>query len=445
MLNSQTGWLIGVGVSLLCGLIVAIRRGAESGLGCAVSCSILFPTWLVWQFGDTVVGVRTVVAGVALGVYASRFPRRIRSPLTGVDACVAALTVIAFASDLFHGSGWFAAIEAYCEWAFPFLAGRFACRRSSSSEVISRWVIALLLVLSAGGIVEALSGVNCWEEIFGLRTDGAPQNVTRFGFERACGNTIHPIFFGLELIALAPWPLSRIRAGLTTAERSIAALTSLAVAAGVIATLSRGPILAMIGIGVIALMIRFIWTRWLFGIAGLAIAALIAANPVLVLTEMGKMIGEKGREIELQGEKVETNSTLSRIWLVRAYMPAFKDAGLLGYGTEAISSFPVNIPKVPASAKTVRELRWVDNEWILMGLRFGWLGLLALAGLFLTVAAVGVRLSSDPPHRAFGLWMASMTASLFIVLFTVWLSYDFGFCFLWMSGAVTGRALARFR
>ncbi len=123
--------------------------------------------------------------------------------------------------------------------------------------------------------------------------------------------------------------------------------------------------------------------------------------------------------------------------------------GPLGYGTDAVSSFPPNIPGLPTSAKARATLGIVDNSYLLIGLRFGWIGI----GLFLAllggsiVTAIQLRRSAGlilyPDGPAFLTAMASILVGVAFEIMTVFSSYDFMFWILFHFGIVAGLASLR--
>ena len=439
----MTGWILGVVLSLVLGIIAAFRCSAELGLGVAVVVSLLFPTWLELHLGEVSIGIRTAVSLVAIVAYALRFPKRIYSPISALDGVMAGIVILNVVSDIENGGSWGVPFIAYAEWALPYVTARYAMRDVSASEQLSRWVSVAIVILSVGGAIESVSMVNPWEQVFGIRDGEFIRHSNRFGFKRAFGNTIHPIFFAMQIVVLLPWALSMISWERSRIGKSLAVACVAIAVVGCASTVSRGPALVLIAIFVLALAILYVWARWLVGITTVAIAALLIANPVDFIKSIGDTIGERERQIVLDGEELPMTGSLARLWLYKAYAPALAGAGPFGYGTEAVSTFPVNVPRLPQQAKTIRSLRWIDNAYILIGLRFGWLGIIVLVVFFATNFVTGCRLMQDRVWRAMGLWSASMMLACALVLLSVYLDYDFGFIVLWMSGCLGGIAAWR--
>lgn len=442
MFDQTTSWILGVGVSLALGALFAFRRGAEVGLGVAVITSLAFPVWQKPQLLGLPLGVRTVVAAVALLAYAVRFPRRIWSPLTVLDGMIASLVIVHAVSDSIASKDILAScLHAYGEWALPYVAGRYALRGAGAgTDTLARWVCGLLILLAAGTTYECLNHVNLWEQVFGSIPAEGRISAQRFGLLRASGPTAHPIFYGLALVALAPWPLSLFSWERDWQGKLLPLAAALSVLAGLLSTISRGPVLAYLGMFALALAARQAWARWVVGIGVLLLGVVISLDPMGFLKQLEDATAptSAAQMIEIDGKTVPVNSTLVRVWLYQAYAPALRASGALGNGSHATEEFPVNVPRMPSSAKTVDQLKWVDNAYLLIGLRFGWIGLTIL-GLWLAANIwTGWRLSSDRADGVFGLWTGSMFIMIALTFLTVWMCYDFGFELLWMSGALAG-------
>ena len=85
------------------------------------------------------------------------------------------------------------------------------------------------------------------------------------------------------------------------------------------------------------------------------------------------------------------------------------------------------------------EILAVDNAYILIMLRFGWLGAGGLVLIFVTAIVSAAVLHKNKPDDLFP---AAAAAMLFVVstfsFFLVWMSYDFGFEILWTCGILSG-------
>ena len=115
-------------------------------------------------------------------------------------------------------------------------------------------------------------------------------------------------------------------------------------------------------------------------------------------------------------------------------------AGMLGFGTDRTTGFPVRVPFGPEDKQTLQFLRFVDNEYILMDLRFGVLGVLCLVALLLSADTYFFQAARDSAHecRLLCAGLGSAMFAMFFVLLTVWLPHDFGALLLWTVGVAGG-------
>jgi hypothetical protein len=302
----------------------------------------------------------------------------------------------------------------------------------------------VLAMLSIGGIIESVTGTNLWEHAFGIRPlDDTPRDLQRFGFKRAYGTCMHSIFFGMLLFTLLPWPLMIATGEGTARRRTIALGIAMLGCLGVASSVSRGPILAVMLMFLAGFACRTASRKWAIGGLALLAAGWITFDWSQAHEWIKRSSGNVNRRtisIQLEGETLQNDSTNYRWLIVKAYWPALSRAGLLGYGTAAVSTFPPRIPNLPESARARRMLRSVDNAYLLIGLRFGWLGMLALASLLLVSIWTCSRLFGNPAFRDLSGWLMAMLSAVAPVLLIEWLSYDFGFALLWSCGAVGGLA-----
>jgi O-antigen ligase len=150
---------------------------------------------------------------------------------------------------------------------------------------------------------------------------------------------------------------------------------------------------------------------------------------------------DKQAQVVIDGQRVAYTSTLHRIYLWKVYGKAIRQAGLLGYGSDRTSVFP---PIVPMGGdhdeEALKKLWCIDNQYLLLLLRMGWLGMsawilvLASAGY----AASRLAIAAEEASRFFWGAMLGSIAAATLVLITVWMPHDFGFLLLWNVGAVSG-------
>jgi len=444
MMASTAGWLVCVGTILIVGAVILIRRGAVSALGIAVVLSFVVPVWLEMPIVGISMGVRTFVSIAALLAFAAWSPRRIWSPLTILDVIIAGLVVVHVASDVFHGgSVGSTALRAYGEWALPYVAGRYAMQSTRDMEPLAICVSGVLVVLAMGGLIEMASGTNLWEVIFGVRPiDGFGRHAARFGLKRAFGTTLHPIYFGLLILILTPWPLVWMLWSKHIRDRSLAISGLVISFLGVCSSLSRGPVL---GAAILLCLLASIWSRWCRWMLAVACAALLIWVTVDLrgLTSRLEWLGGEQSHLtnlKLDGETVELSSFRHRLLLIQVYWPAMSHAGWLGYGTEAVTELPPKVPFLPADPQTRERLKFIDNSFVYHILRFGWAGALLFTGAFLAAAITGIRLAWDRSVGVLASSLAAMVMAAAAALTTVWFSYDMGFELLWSFGVIAGIA-----
>jgi type IV secretory pathway TrbD component len=146
--------------------------------------------------------------------------------------------------------------------------------------------------------------------------------------------------------------------------------------------------------------------------------------------------------VVIDGERVVYSGTLTRVYLFDVYGVAMRRAGWLGFGTERTSTFPVNVPVGQQHTETLKRLPWIDNQYILLVLRFGYLGV----AVFITFCLSGVFAMLMVCRRCGGRGMvffgglAATIVAMMLLLLTVWMPHDFGFWFLWTLGVSSGLA-----
>ncbi|HQZ63451.1 MAG TPA: O-antigen ligase family protein [Planctomycetaceae bacterium] len=450
MMTSATAVWYLVAVTLVVSwLILYIKRGARQALGAAVVLSMLVPVWVEIPVLGQQIGCRTVVAIIGIVGFTVYRRGRILTPLTMLDVFITIIALVHLAADV-YADEWHVMIpfRAYGEWVLPYVAGRFAIQDCDDLKAIVPWVVSVLVVLSVCGLVESLSGINVLEAIVGDRPldDGAGRHSSRFGLKRAFGNAIHPIFFANQLLLLVPWCFGLIQKGSERKLQVFGGLALLVAFLGICSSVSRGPVMAfLIMFGVMAL-IRFKILRWAIAIGLTAVVAVICFFPTASMDFLaenlgGETLGDRKTLVEIEGEAVEYTGTNSRLLIFEAYGAALRHAGLTGYGTKLTTGFPPNIPYLQVSRHSVQRLKYVDNAYVFITLRFGFLGLgtftlLLLSGIY-TAACLVKRFPQDPFFPA----VCGSFTGFALVLMTVWFCYDFGFIALWMLGILAGCAI----
>jgi hypothetical protein len=443
VIEATNGWILCIALLAALGLASFVRHGAATALGVIVAASFVAPVWLLAPISGFPLRVPTCAAVIGLLLFTFRSPRQLLSPLVLLDLLIVSIMVVHAASDTFHDQALGAsALRAYGEWAVPYFAGRYAMREVKSADRIACCLSIVVIALGVGGLVEMLTGMNFWEVIFGDRpVEGFSRDASRFGLKRAYGPTLHPIFFGLLILTLTPWPMALLNWARDRYERVLAA-TSLTSLVGIIAPVSRSPILGLAAMLALTSAIRVRWTRWIVGAMGILFATWMIVDFNSVLFTFESMVNEHRRpaNFHLDGERVVMSSASQRLVLLQVYWPALRESGVLGYGTSATSMFPPRVPYLPKEDRARKVLRLVDNAYVLMGLRFGWSGTSLFLVLLLTAGWTGIRLAWDRSTGMLAACLGTSILSIAGVLTTVWFSYDMGFEILWSIGILAGLA-----
>jgi hypothetical protein len=291
--------------------------------------------------------------------------------------------------------------------------------------------------------------INPFELVYDPRPkEYMPLDASRWGIKRAYGPTKHAIFQGILLLLLWPWTLYAAvlpwRRGSAIWPRLASAFALL----GILATGSRAPILG--AVIAVCMAVFLLWPRMRFPLAavGACVLLLICLNFTAFLESMEIWSGERSRarnELYGSGGKVVgVSGTTSRVYLFNVYGEALRRAGLLGFGTADVTGFPVNVPVGPQNVNLLKSVRFVDDVYVLMTLRFGYLGLVAFVGMIVATLVDWSRHSQT--YGAMSIFAASVAGALLgtaLAMITVWMPHDFGFMILWLAGAGAGLRAGR--
>lgn len=448
MLNTTTGWMLGFCSIAIVWIVLLIRKGPILSLGPAMILSFAFPVWVKLELFGMPFTVRTAIACVTMLGFAVHPKGKIISPLTLLDVVIGFMCLTHIASDA-NISGFTPVLpfRAYGEWVLPYVAGRYAIRDRHDLRWISPWIIGVLLLMGITAIIESVTKINPYEVVFGNRPEElAGRSAQRFGLKRAFGMVTHPIYFGMLISVLSPWIVSYWQDYHLKKHRVIAVVTFLITLAGAVCTVSRTPVLTiLIGIGIL-LSVRYRFIRWPFCLSAAAAIIVFAMFPNQVIDKVSALTGggDRLRLIEVDGKAVTYSSSRSRLIVLQTYSGAVVKAGLLGYGSEAVSSFPPQIPYMQGKAELSNMMKLVDNGYILISLRFGWLGGICLVLIFVSTIFTGFLLFADRPDQMFPAAYSSLVIVVSLVsMLLVWLCYDFGLPLLWNIGILSGLASAR--
>ncbi len=435
--------------------ISALRRPSV-GVGVVVPIAAILPAWVLLPLFDTPDGtlygsgidLKVAVGSLCLAAYCFMPKRTLPLRPVPLDFVLLALILVHVVSDaLVSGFSGMVVGRAYVEWYLPYLLGRIACQSFEDMRWVAFTFGGIALFLGGVSAIEALTGTNLFEVAFGNRpVEGFSRGASRWGMKRAYGPTMHPIYFGIVGLLALGWTVFLSRNAIHKKVHVLWLFVPIAVLALVVFTGSRGPILgvALAGLGVV--FMNWKSSRIPLAMVGIACAALLVANRDAVVTQLEEW-GSGGREVRTreltlgEGETLVHSGTRNRLSILAVYETAVKRSGLFGFGTEAVSTFPINVPVGPAELKTIKQTRYIDNTYLLLTLRFGYLGvsffLVACIVAVVQLAIVADRHQGRSPSRLASS-VGGCLLAIYAVIATVWMPPDYGFLLIWTMGCSSG-------
>lgn len=448
-------WLLIVLSLALLFVLLSLRISPQFAIGFVVPLTWLFPAWLLLPLIDgapgsivaTGIDVKVTTGIACLVLYCfmpkSTFPVR----LAPCDFAVASLIGLHVASDtLGEGFNWVILGRAYAEWFVPYVSGRLALQsRLDASRLF--WIPSIVgVALSLAAIPEAFTNFHWLEYLFGARPrEGFNPDAARWGIQRAYGPTMHPIYFGVVLLLLLGWSVYAASRATRRKAFSLFLFAPIPIIAGIGCTASRGPI---IGIAVACIGLAFIkWPKARIPILALAVIGIFSvfAFRESIVSQLENWGSDRQREIVIDGEEQIQSSTRSRLNMMAMYSIALRRSGLFGFGTEACSGFPINVPIGAQELKTLKSVKYIDNTYVLLTLRLGYLGIAAfVASALLAIwqfVWIADRFKEESPQ-----WLSSCVGGTMIgalaVLATVWMPHEIGFLLVWTFGVSSGLFVA---
>ncbi|MDX1928958.1 MAG: O-antigen ligase family protein [Pirellulaceae bacterium] len=453
-------WYIILGALLAIFFLLAVKRRPQFAIGVVLPLAFLFPVWVMLPVlaprEGTIVGsgvdLRVGVSAAALILYCC-FWKKATYPISLVpcDFAMIGLVVVHVASDIFNqGPSWEIPGHIFGEWWLPYVSGRLAFQFRRDISEYWKVLAAVSIGLALLAISEAFANASLPEMLFGARpTEGVERIHMRWGIRRAYGPCLNPIYNGVLQLILLGWTVDVfLRVLRNRASVAWVAAPALSIF-GIICTGSRGPLVGLV-IAVIGMVfgLRPKLRLPIIACAGLSLLLMIA-NRNYVMQTLESWAGEnrasKSSTIVINENKEQFTSARSRFLLVELYSIAMKRSGLLGFGTEAVTGFPVRVPLGPQEVETMKRIRFVDNTYVLMTLRFGYCGVFFFTVALFAAAFQFVYVSTRMPSETPGILAGCLAGSLFgviPVLFTVWMPPDYGFPLMWTCGASSGLLLA---
>jgi hypothetical protein len=437
-------------------ILVSLKRGPQFALALVIPLSWLFPAWLILPLlhtQNTIVGsgldVKVAVGSTCLVLYCFMPGRNFPLKFVWSDYAAMGLFVTHLISDTKNdGWSWLIPLRAYAEWYLPYVAGRLAFQSKSTIASLWPYIAVAGILLSITAFIEAVSNINLFEQVFGIRPlEGTAYEYRRWGMRRAYGPTMNPIYNGMVQVFFLGWIAY---AGVLAVRRQCSPWWTLAifpVLLGIVGTGSRGPILAfaLVFVGLIYFLIPKTRLMWAALAVGSIVASVVFAERLIQTLESWSGEDRRRLEVVIDGETKMLSNVRARVLLFEVNKIAFKRSGLLGFGTSATSGFPLNIPVGPVDAKTLRRVWTVENTYALLMLRFGYLG----AGFFVALGCLTLwqyhKLVDLYDYDIVQHFCAAMGATAFAVMIaqaTVWMPHEIGFPLLWTFGVSAGLTFA---
>lgn len=459
MLTDPTAFVVFLLIS--CGFAAwfSRRNGIDTALASGMAVSMLAGTWFEMEILGRSINVSIATAAVWLTAYCVHSGRQIFSHLNIVDYLLGFTMVWHISVDTyFGGSALSVAAVAYGQWMLPYAVGRYAFLEPKSLQKTGPVFVVVCGMIGLGAVLEAVSGYNVWSQwICGVDDEVDLPVYTRFGLTRAHGPFRHPIFLGVILISMIPFAIEWMtRWGLPMAQRIIASICLLAVVAGILATVSRGPILCLPLIAAVVMTWRYRMFRWTLG--GLSLVAVLfiafSSGEVLKWLELGTNPNQGSRVVVLEesDEAVIYNGTRNRFLAPRIYGPIFLRGGLLGYGSEASAGFPPhNLPGIPTDPELLKRVSIIDNSYLNIGLAFGYVGLMVFIGMLIFAFFLDlsqVRTAGTffaPTAEIYFVTRAATLIAVMVQIALVYWDYDHAFWVMAFVGATAGLASRKHR
>ncbi|GAB5403859.1 MAG: O-antigen ligase family protein [Aureliella sp.] len=425
------------------------------GVGCVIPVAAIVPAWILLPLFETPDGtlygrgidVKVAVGSLCLAAFCFLPKRTLPLRPVPLDFIVLALIVVHVVSDsLVSGISGMVAGRAYVEWYLPYLLGRIACQSFDDMRWIAYTVGCIAIFLGGTSLIEAIFGMNLFEVVLGNRpVEGFSREASRWGMKRAFGPTMHPIYLGVAGLLTLGWTIFLARNALRKKVHPLWLFTPLSIVGLVCFTGSRGPVL---GVALALLGIAFMTrkrSRFALLVGGILCAGLLFANREAVLSQLEKW-GSSGREVktrelEVGDDTIVHSGTRNRLSILAVYETAVKRSGLFGFGTDAVSSFPINVPVGQAELKTIKQTRYIDNTYLLLTLRFGYLGVAVFVAACVVAVAQLVIVADRHQGRSPSQLATSLGGCLlavYVVIATVWMPPDYGFLLIWTMGCSSG-------
>ncbi len=439
----MAAWIGTVVVIALIWIWAAIKVTPQYAIGLVFLLLMLVPAWSNIELYGLPFFAYHAATIVCLSMYCfhprSNFPIR----LNVVDYFGLGWIAVHVVSDTIHDGWTFLHVaRAYVEWAVPYFAGRLAFQRWSDVEKLVPIGVAASIILGIGSAMESIFGIHPFEWIHGERPfENIGRETARWGLYRAWGTRSHPIYFGNVQLMLLAFPMFAVYKALRKDWAPYWILSLIIACGGIFFTVSRAPILGVVAAFAIAISILIPKSRIPIGAATVAVLLLVVLFWPTVkdaMVQSGRIDGFRKQNALVKTDEgfVETSGSMTRWFELKLYGPAALRGGLFGYGTSNALVFPPRVGVQIADPAALKYWKFVDNSYLLMMLRFGWLGVICFAGM---LAAAFVRLvlrsiASNGDVRALTAFLAASLGAMILVIGTVWPAPDYQSVLFWMLG-----------
>lgn len=441
-------WLICVASLLTLYLVLALVVKPSVALGVVLPIAWIVPSWTVWDLGFESINVKTSV-GVGMLLMYCFFPRATFPwRLVPCDYAMLSLFGVGTVSDFLHnGFDLTVPAIAYAEWIVPYLAGRLAFQNHDDVKWVWPVLAVVAIILGAVAVIEAWLGMNPYEWFFGLRPlEGVSRNAERWNIRRAYVTCLHPLYHGVLLCWMFAWTLHGAWRALQKRSGPLWLVAPLLGFFAPLATGSRGPFIGNFVVLAAAIFCAARRRRLPMTVAAGVLAFVFLFFQDRVFDFLDDWAGEfehgkQAQSVSFDNQAEIVSSARARFTLFKIYWMPLTRAGLFGYGSNAVAQFPVNVPIGSEEAEAARTIWALDNSYIVLTLRFGYLGLIAFIALISLSLWQCKSVYDDDPLRSQALFAASLSGATLAVaglIVGVWMPQDFGFPWLWGIGASSG-------
>lgn len=369
-----------------------------------IAVLLMYPTFLVVQVGTLDINAGRIVVTVLLlrCVFDSRLKAKFK--WCRLDSWITFFAIISFAIPfiswrqpiihvLENRSG------SLMDTFLAYFIARFCLTDREAFVTTIKWIALTLAPLAALGVIESCAGwqpyrqlaVYCpWEAVVDLKPN------VRSGFFRAVGSFSHPILFGAGFAMFIPlvyWLRHE-----TGKWRKLAYILTLAAILGAASSMASGPwMMVIMTIGFLALE-RFkylVKPTIIFVVSSCFLIGIISNRPFYhVIVSKANPIGGSGWH---------------RAKLIDCAIEDFDQWWLVGYGRRS-----------PDWGRSLG-MTWTDitNQYIMYGVQYGILGLVAICGILATSIHMIVRLhqsTRDPVLKSL-CWALGCIISTLVISF----------------------------